>query len=75
VLKQFTKNLLKSALNEEDAEHLVHEKSRAKSDRDSDNARNGTGPKTVLTEASEHVQIEVPRGQGPGLSSCAAVSS
>ena len=61
LLKQFTKSVLETALNEEMTEHLGHEKNRAPEDRDSTNVRNGTRPKTVLTEATGHVEIEVPR--------------
>lgn len=61
LLKQFTKTVLETALNEEMTEHLGHEKHRAPAERDSVNVRNGTRPKTVLTEATGHVQIEVPR--------------
>lgn len=61
LLKQFTKNVLETALNEEMSEHLGHEKNRVELGRDSSNVRNGTRPKTVLTEASGHVEIEVPR--------------
>jgi len=61
LLKQFTKSVLETALNEEMTEHLGHEKHRAPEDRDSTNVRNGTRPKTVLTEATEQVEIEVPR--------------
>lgn len=61
LLKQFTKSVLETALNEEMTEHLGHEKHRAPDDRDSSNIRNGTRPKTVLTEATGQVEIEVPR--------------
>jgi putative transposase len=61
LLKQFTKSVLETALNEEMTDHLGHEKHRAGGDRDSTNIRNGTRPKTVLTEATGHVEIEVPR--------------
>ena len=61
LLKQFTKNVLETALNEEMTEHLGHEKNRAESDWDFSNARNGTQPKTVLTHATGKVQLEVPR--------------
>ena len=61
LLKQFTRNVLETALNEEMTEHLGHEKNRAFEERDSTNVRNGTRPKTVLTEATGHVEIEVPR--------------
>ena len=52
LLKQFTKSVLETALNEEMTEHLGHEKHRAPEERDSTNIRNGTRPKTVLTEAT-----------------------
>ena len=42
-------------------EHLGHEKNHADDGRDSTNVRNGTRPKTVLTEATGHVQLDVPR--------------
>jgi putative transposase len=61
LLKQFTKSVLETALNEEMTEHLGHEKHRASDDRESTNVRNGTRPKTVLTEATGQVEIEVPR--------------
>ena len=61
LLKQFTKSVLETALNEEMTEHLGHEKHRAPEERDSTNIRNGTRPKTVLTEATGHVEIDVPR--------------
>jgi len=61
LLKQFTKNVLETALNEEMTEHLGHEKNQAVDDRESSNVRNGTRPKTVLTEATGHVQLDVPR--------------
>src|SRR3978361_546771 len=61
LLKLFTKSVLETALNEEMTEHLGHEKHRAPGERDSTNIRNGTRPKTVLTEATGQVQIDVPR--------------
>ncbi len=61
LLKQFTKNVLETALNEEMTEHLGHEKNQAPDERESTNVRNGTRPKTVLTEATGHVQLDVPR--------------
>ena len=61
LLKQFTKSVLETALNEEMTEHLGHEKHRAPDERDSANVRNGTRPKTVLTEATGQVEIDVPR--------------
>jgi putative transposase len=61
LLKQFTKNVLETALNEEMTEHLGHEKNRADPGRESSNVRNGTRPKSVLTSATGHVDLEVPR--------------
>ncbi len=61
LLKQFTKTVLETALNEEMTEHLGHEKNRAPGERDSANVRNGTRTKTVLTHATGQVQLEVPR--------------
>ena len=61
LLKQFTKSVLETALNEEMTEHLGHEKHQPSSLRGGSNIRNGTRSKTVLTEASGHVTIEVPR--------------
>ena len=61
LLKQFTKTVLETALNEEMTEHLGHDKNQATPERESTNIRNGTRPKTVLTEAAGHVPIEVPR--------------
>src|SRR3954447_24298558 len=61
LLKLFTKNVLETALNEEMTEHLGHEKNQADPDRESTNVRNGTRPKTVLSDATGEVRIEVPR--------------
>ncbi len=61
LLKQFTKSVLETALNEEMTEHVGHEKNRAAEGRESTNIRNGTRPKTVLTHATGEVEIEVPR--------------
>lgn len=61
LLKQSTKNVLETALNEEMTEHLGHEKHQATADRSSANVRNGTRSKTVLTEAAGQVEIDVPR--------------
>src|SRR6476469_3956044 len=61
LLKQFTKNVLETALNEEMTEHLGHEKNRVEQGRDSTNVRNGARAKTVLTGASGPVELEVPR--------------
>ena len=61
LLKQFTKNVLETALHEEMTEHLGHEKNRAADGRASSNVRNGTRAKTVLTHATGKVDLEVPR--------------
>jgi len=61
LLKQFTKSVLETALNEEMTEHLGHEKNRAPGARDSANVRNGTRAKTVLTHATDEVELQVPR--------------
>ena len=60
LLKQLTKTVLETALNEELTEHLGYAK-HDPAGRDSGNIRNGTRPKTVLTEASGQVEIDVPR--------------
>ena len=44
LLKQLTKTVLETALNEELTEHLGHEK-HGRADPDSGNVRNGTGPR------------------------------
>jgi Transposase, Mutator family len=58
LLKQLTKTVLETALNQELTEHLRHDKHGLAQ---AGNVRNGTRSKTVLTEASGQVQIEVPR--------------
>jgi putative transposase len=60
LLKQLTKTVLETALNQELTEHLGHEKN-GTPDPETGNVRNGTRPKTVLTEASGQVQLDVPR--------------
>ena len=60
LLKQLTKTVLETALNEEMTEHLGYEKYDP-AGRESGNVRNGTRAKTVLTESTGHVEIEVPR--------------
>jgi putative transposase len=59
LLKQLTKTVLETALNQELTEHLGHE--RHGQPAESGNIRNGTRPKTVLTESTGQVQLEVPR--------------
>jgi putative transposase len=58
LLKQLTKTVIETALNQEMTEHLGHEKHGQPV---AGNVRNGTRPKTVLTEATGQVPIEVPR--------------
>lgn len=60
LLKQLTKTVLETALNEEMTEHLGYEKYDP-AGAGSGNIRNGTRAKTVLTEATGHVEIDVPR--------------
>jgi len=58
LLKQLNKAVLETALNEELTEHLGHEKH---GEPVAGNVRNGTRSKTVLTETSGSVELEVPR--------------
>jgi transposase-like protein len=60
LLKQLTKTVLETALNQELTEHLGHER-HGRPDPDSGNIRNGTRAKTVLTESTGQVQVDVPR--------------
>ena len=60
LLKQLTRTVLETALNQELTEHLGHEK-HGVARSESGNVRNGTRPKTVLTESTGQVGIEVPR--------------
>ena len=60
LLRQLTKTVLEAALHEEMTEHLGYEK-HDPSGAGTGNIRNGTRAKTVLTEASGHVGIDVPR--------------
>src|SRR4051794_41620230 len=63
LLKQLTKAVLETSLSEELTEHLGYEKHDAEgaAETGSGNIRNGSRPKTVLTEHSGPVEIEVPR--------------
>src|SRR5436305_9833957 len=61
LLKLFTKNGRGTALNEGRTDHLGHEKNQAEPDRESTNVRNGTRPKTVISDAAGEVGINVPR--------------
>jgi hypothetical protein len=60
LLKQLTKTVLETALNQEMTEHLGHDK-HGPAGNEAGNVRNGTRAKTVLTEASGQVPVEVPR--------------
>jgi putative transposase len=58
LLKQLARTVLETALKQEMTEHLGHDKHGQPA---AGNVRNGTRAKTVLTEASGQVPIEVPR--------------
>src|SRR5215475_1690750 len=60
LLKQLTKTVLETALDQEMTEHLGHDK-HGPAGNEAGNVRNGTRSKTVLTEATGQVPIEVPR--------------
>jgi putative transposase len=60
LLKQLTKTVLETALNQELTEHLGHDKHGPVVNQ-AGNVRNGARPKAVLTEGSGQVQVEVPR--------------
>src|SRR3954465_3801477 len=66
LLKQLTKTVLETALNEEITEHLGYEK-HDPSGAGAGNIRNGTRAKTVLTDATGHVKIDVPRDRSGTL--------
>ncbi len=63
LLRQLTKTVLETSLNEEMTEHLGYEK-HDPAGAGTGNIRNGTRAKTVLTEASGQVEIDVPRDRG-----------
>jgi putative transposase len=65
LLKQLTKTVPETALNEEITEHLGQEENGQVGSK-TGNVRNGTRAKTVLTEATGQVQIDVP-GTGRDL--------
>src|SRR5215469_8906923 len=60
LLKQLAKMVLETALDQELTEHLGHEKN-GHVVNEAGNIRNGSRPKTVLTESGGGVGIEVPR--------------
>lgn len=61
LLKQFTKSVLETALDEEMTEHLGRAKRKKSKDGRAANTRNGTTAKTVVTDSVGPVGIEVPR--------------
>ena len=60
LLKQLTKTVLETALNEEMTEHLGYEK-HDPAGVGAGNIRNGTRAKTVLTDTTGPVEVDVPR--------------
>ena len=60
LLKQLTKTVLETALNEEMTEHLGYEK-HDPAGVGTGNIRNGTRAKTVLTDTTGPVELDVPR--------------
>jgi putative transposase len=60
LLKMLTKTVIETALNEEMTEHLGYERHN-NAGKQTGNSRNGTRSKTVLTETTGPVEIEVPR--------------
>jgi transposase-like protein len=60
LLKQLTKTVIETALDEELTEHLGYERHDTAA-KVTANSRNGTRPKTVLTETTGPVDIDVPR--------------
>ena len=61
LLKQFTKSVLETPLDEEMTEHLGRAKHKKSKDGRAANTRNGTTAKTVVTDSVGPVGIEVPR--------------
>jgi putative transposase len=60
LLKHLTKTVLETALNEEMTEHLGYEK-HDPTEAGTGNIRNGTRAKTVLTDTTGALEIDVPR--------------
>jgi transposase-like protein len=60
LFKQLTKSVIEAALGKEMGEHLGFERNDS-AGAGSGNVRNGTRSKTVLTESSGQVEIDVPR--------------
>jgi putative transposase len=61
LLKQLTKTVIETALSEEITEHLGYEKNDAAGQGHGGNVRNGSRPKSVLTDSTGQVPIDVPR--------------
>jgi putative transposase len=62
LLKQLTKTVIETALSEEITEHLGYEKNDPGGQgHGGGNVRNGSRPKSVLTDSSGQVEIDVPR--------------
>ena len=60
LLKALTKTVIETALDEEMSEHLGYDK-HERVGRNRGNSRNGKRSKTLLTDSSGHVEIEMPR--------------
>jgi putative transposase len=60
LLKQLTKVVIETALDQELTEHLGHERN-TPAGNETGNVRNGARPKTVLTDGTGQVAIDVPR--------------
>ena len=60
LLKALTKTVIETALDEEMSEHLGYDKHEPVG-RNRGNSRNGKRSKTLLTDSSGHVEIEMPR--------------
>src|ERR1700734_16960 len=60
LLKQLTKVVIETALDQELTEHLGHERN-TPAGNETGNVRSGARPKTVLTDGTGQVGIEVPR--------------
>jgi putative transposase len=60
LLKQLTKTVIESALDQELAGHLGHGK-HAPAGNETGNVRNGSRPKWVLTESTGGVRVNMPR--------------
>jgi putative transposase len=61
LLKQLTKTVIETALEEEITGHLGYEKNDPAGQGHGGNVRNGSRPKSVLTDSSGQVGIDVPR--------------